>query len=313
MSAPRILIAESDPSQRQIIDLLLSVDAFELHFVTSGREALEHLRDQTPDLALLAMDLPDVGGEEVCRKVRAVTRLKEMPVVLLAPEDLEIRTTYGGARLAGANLVLQRPLGDKNVRERLLHLLEHRAPAATGAEQSGAVQPGAVPGGTDPDRPPADGEALVRLAELRQENRRLRAQLATLQDENAALRSRLAAAGPGQDGPSAPPAPANGAAGEAPEADNRGAAAPLDLSAAALNPAGASPVAARPTVGGGATESPPAGSDGSDSERVAILERQLREAEQKLAELRRRYQALADVVGPGQRGTKRRGSFWRRD
>jgi len=52
--------------------------------VTGGREAIDYLRDERPDLMLLDCNMPDVDGVEVLRHVRGDPRLAEMPVVMLS-------------------------------------------------------------------------------------------------------------------------------------------------------------------------------------------------------------------------------------
>jgi len=125
----RVLVADSDRLQLQLIDMLLSGGGFETTLVETGREALEHLKERAPDLCLLALDLPDIPGDDICGKIRRVTRLARTPVVLIAPqagrfglsEDARSR-----ARRAGADLILPRPLGDKNLRDRLQAVLDER-------------------------------------------------------------------------------------------------------------------------------------------------------------------------------------------
>lgn len=127
-----VLVAEPDPLQRQLIDMLLAPDAMQLTMVDSGRQALEYLREQTPDVALLALDLPDMPGDEICSKVKKVSRLKYVPVILVAPQGdgigLAEEHRWRGEG-SGADLVVPRPLGDKNLRERIRRL------AQSGAEQ----------------------------------------------------------------------------------------------------------------------------------------------------------------------------------
>lgn len=127
--AARLLVAESDRLQLQLIDMLLSSGAFELTLVESGREALQHLKSHSPDLCLFALDLPDVAGDVICGKVRRVSRLARTPVILIAPQAGEFGLSdqaRARARKVGADLVLPRPLGDKNLRNRIQGLLDER-------------------------------------------------------------------------------------------------------------------------------------------------------------------------------------------
>lgn len=128
-SNARILVADPDRLQLQLIDMLLAGGRMETTLVDTGKAALEHLKETTPDLCLLALDLPDVAGDVICGKVRRVSRLARVPVVLIAPQAGRFGLSDGArrrARTAGADLILPRPLGDKNLRERLHAILDLR-------------------------------------------------------------------------------------------------------------------------------------------------------------------------------------------
>lgn len=125
-----VLVAEPDEAKGQIVDMLLADPAYDLTIVTSGRATLEYLKSSTPDLCLLALDLPDVAGDHICAKARSVTRLADVPIVLIAPQSGRFGLSTDArrrAKSAAADLVLPRPLGDKNLRERVQSLLDAQA------------------------------------------------------------------------------------------------------------------------------------------------------------------------------------------
>lgn len=185
-----ILVADPDPLQRQLIDMLLSVDGVGVALVGSGEEALAYLRKHTPIAMVVAADLPDVDGFSLCQKTKVVGRLAQIPVVMVAdPADgagLDERTR-ARARAAGADLLLQRPLGDKNLRERIARLTAAPsdpglAPSPTPSlDPTGSVGFGGPPTGAQA----AGGQPASELGGLR-------AEAAQLRGENASLKARLA-------------------------------------------------------------------------------------------------------------------------
>ncbi|CAN5717079.1 hypothetical protein BH23DEI1_BH23DEI1_19430 [soil metagenome] len=190
MSQVSVLVVEHDPMQRQLVDLLFSVDTFALTIVGTGEEALAYLREQTPAAVIMATDLPDVPGATICQKLKSVTRLSRVPVVLVAPEPEGGGPITDGARrdarLAGADLLVQKPLGDKNLRERVQRLLTTRpddtglTPAAVNA--TSVLELDAVMGMTRvAGVTRSDSEASGHPSEL-----------ARLREENAGLKTRLA-------------------------------------------------------------------------------------------------------------------------
>jgi CheY-like chemotaxis protein len=194
MDRSTILVADPDSLQRQLIDMMLSVDDVDVALVGSGEEALRYLRENTPVAMVVAVDLHDVDGFALCQKVKVVGRLAHVPVVLVADpadgEGLDERTR-ARARAAGADLLLQRPLGDKNLRERIARL------TAAPPTDPGVVAPTPVsrPAPPTPESfglggPPAAG--TVGASQPASELGGLRAEVAQLRGENASLKARLA-------------------------------------------------------------------------------------------------------------------------
>jgi DNA-binding response OmpR family regulator len=202
MSTRTILLADPDPLHRQLIDVLLAEDAYRMVDVGDARAALEYLRHNTPDLMLLAMALPDADGDVVCEKAKSVTRLASVPVILAAPasEELGIDPALRQrARLAGADLLLQKPLGDKNLRERVRALLSSdghgHAPQGAGTKTTQVIEEALdalTRGAAEPSQ--SDDAAAEAASALARENAELRLEVASLKRRigrlEAALRTR---------------------------------------------------------------------------------------------------------------------------
>src|SRR5690606_22606527 len=86
MSDRHILIADSDPVQRQLIDLLLTDDRNEIVAVDTARAVLEYLRSNTPALIVIAHELPDLTGIDVSKRVKSVQRLARVPIIVTTEE-----------------------------------------------------------------------------------------------------------------------------------------------------------------------------------------------------------------------------------
>lgn len=191
MSSSSVLVAEPDPLQRQLTDMLLDAGDFEVVIVGNGSEALAHLRTHTPGAVVLAEDLGDIRGSVVCRKLKSVRRLAHVPVVLVADElesggVLPERLKREG-REAGVDLLLQKPLGDKNLRERLQRLIDEPPPTVTQERvlHSSATLDEVL--GTDDGSGGSDYAAAGMASELGG----LRAEVARLRQENESLKHRL--------------------------------------------------------------------------------------------------------------------------
>jgi DNA-binding response OmpR family regulator len=199
MERSAILVADPDPRQRQLIDMMLSIDGADLTLVESAREALAHLREHTPTTMIFSTELPDIDGFALCLKVKAVARLARVPVVLVAtPADAGglDDDTRSRARTAGADLLLQRPLGDKNLRERISRLAVS-PPTDPGyaplqAPEARAYGSQATIGSMVGTTPASElGGLRAEVAQLRAENAALKVKLAKYKTQTESLQGQL--------------------------------------------------------------------------------------------------------------------------
>jgi CheY-like chemotaxis protein len=109
-----ILVADDQEGQLVLVDMLLSIEGYEIVTVQDGREALEWLSKNTPDAAVLDVQMPFVDGIEVCRRIKAVRRLKDVPVAILT--GMRDEGKLESARIAGADAIVRKPLEGKDFR-----------------------------------------------------------------------------------------------------------------------------------------------------------------------------------------------------
>lgn len=114
MAGAKILVADDTAGQRTLLEMLLGADGHEVHAVADGREALDYLKAETPDLVILDVAMPHVTGIDVCHRMKRVSRLKGVPVLILtAHGDARTREM---ARMARADAVITKPLEGKDFR-----------------------------------------------------------------------------------------------------------------------------------------------------------------------------------------------------
>jgi DNA-binding response OmpR family regulator len=110
-----ILVPENEPRLRFILERQLVEAGFEVATFESGEAALKTLKTLTPDLILL--NLVGVGGIEVCKRIRADSRLAHVPVIFLtATKDPEARVR---CMSVGANDYILKPWEFKDLIQRI--------------------------------------------------------------------------------------------------------------------------------------------------------------------------------------------------
>ncbi len=197
------LVADPDPLQRQLIDLLLADEGAEVVGVSTARALLEYLRERTPHLIVVAQELPDLDGTDVATRVKAVARLAKVPLILTVNAEGQIlaQSLRDRAMSAGVDLLLPKPLGDKNFRDRARRLMAAGSKAAS--RPAGTTQvieetirdlTGPALRASDPGVTPAarvtDGGA--RQHDLAAENQRLKGEAAQLRQLVDKLRAEIA-------------------------------------------------------------------------------------------------------------------------
>ena len=111
-----ILLVEDDRVLRTACEASLRRTGFAVTTAGNGQEALDHVKTEVPDLILLDLLMPRVTGLEVLRSLRADTRTKDVPVLVLSnsscgQDHAEINQFDIAGYLVKSNLSLQ-DLGD---------------------------------------------------------------------------------------------------------------------------------------------------------------------------------------------------------
>jgi two-component system phosphate regulon response regulator PhoB len=90
-----ILVVDDEPDLLELVRFNLDRAGFRVETAASGEEALARLRRSTPDLVVLDLMLPDLSGEEVCRRLRADPGLTGLPVIMLTAKSEEVDRVVG--------------------------------------------------------------------------------------------------------------------------------------------------------------------------------------------------------------------------
>lgn len=104
----RVLIVEDDPETRRYYSGVLQDDGFAVEQAHNGRQALDKARLSAPDLVLTDIAVPGMDGIDLCRRLRADPRTRNIPVLAVTGYD----NRHYDARVlqAGANRILLKPL-----------------------------------------------------------------------------------------------------------------------------------------------------------------------------------------------------------
>ena len=80
----KIMVVDDDPNIRQLVNIYLEREGFEVTAADRGDEALRQFRAAPPNLMLLDIMLPGMDGWQVCREVRKISNI---PIIMLTAKD----------------------------------------------------------------------------------------------------------------------------------------------------------------------------------------------------------------------------------
>jgi len=117
----KILIAEDEPDIRDLIAFTLRFAGYEVVTGSNGEEAVQLARKEFPDLILLDVRMPRMTGYEACKKIKADSSLKDVPIVFLSAKGQEAEIQSGME--AGAEEYLLKPFAPDQLTERVRSIL----------------------------------------------------------------------------------------------------------------------------------------------------------------------------------------------
>jgi two-component system response regulator RegX3 len=84
-----ILIVDDEADLASLVEFNLQQAGLETSVALTGAQALQLAKARVPDVVLLDLMLPDVGGKEVCRRLRADPKTRSVPIVMLTARGEE--------------------------------------------------------------------------------------------------------------------------------------------------------------------------------------------------------------------------------
>jgi two-component system KDP operon response regulator KdpE len=129
VSSGRILVVDDEPQIRRIMRETLTTAGYEVDDARNGMEGLEKVRDFHPDLVLLDINMPEMGGVEVCKTIR---RDSNIAIIMLTVRKSDADKV--AALDAGADDFITKPFSTPELLARVRAALR-RVPLAQGTNK----------------------------------------------------------------------------------------------------------------------------------------------------------------------------------
>ena len=118
----KILFIEDEPDQIMVIKTRLEASGYEVITANDGATGLQLAKEEHPDLVLLDIVMPGMDGIEVCSRLRASEKTRDIPVIAITAsgeKSMEDRCIT-----AGCNYVVKKPYDSKRLLEIIGGLLK---------------------------------------------------------------------------------------------------------------------------------------------------------------------------------------------
>lgn len=118
---PRVLIVDDERKNRQLLEVMLGDEGYELVLAESGEDALREVARRRPDVVLLDVMMPGMNGYEVAAALKAEPGTTQIPIIILTA--LNDRNSRMHGLTAGAEEVLTKPVNRQELCLRVRNLL----------------------------------------------------------------------------------------------------------------------------------------------------------------------------------------------
>jgi DNA-binding NarL/FixJ family response regulator len=133
--AARILVVDDTPANVRLLEAVLAPEGYDVRVAGSGAEALAVIAADPPDLVLLDVLMPEMGGHEVCARLRAAPETEALPILMITAGGEQQRLT---ALEGGADDFVAKPFDRAELLARvrsLVRIARYRAAVETQARQ----------------------------------------------------------------------------------------------------------------------------------------------------------------------------------
>lgn len=131
----RILVVDDEPQITRVLRTSLSSQGYDIRVANDGETALEIMKDWTPDMVITDLAMPNMGGLELCRRLRTTTQI---PIIVLSVRGEE--KTKVQALDAGADDYVTKPFGMEELLARVRANL--RRTAASDSDEPPVIEAG---------------------------------------------------------------------------------------------------------------------------------------------------------------------------
>ncbi len=121
----RLAYIEDEAEMIDLVRLILSRRGYTVMGANGGREGLELIRKELPDLVLLDLMMPDMDGWDVYHQIKSEELTRDIPVIVITAKALNIDKVLG-LRIAKVEDYISKPFSPQELLERVDQVLSRQ-------------------------------------------------------------------------------------------------------------------------------------------------------------------------------------------
>ena len=129
----RVVYIEDEQEMIDLVRLILNRKGIEVLGANGGREGLELVRQESPDLVLLDLMMPDMDGWEVYQQMKAGEPTRDIPVIVVTAKAQSIDRVLG-LHIAKVNDYISKPFSPQELVDSVEQVLSERKHVDTQAD-----------------------------------------------------------------------------------------------------------------------------------------------------------------------------------
>ena len=121
-AAKIVVCIEDEPEMIDLVRLILSRRGYQVVGANGGREGLDAIAREKPDLVLLDLMMPDMDGWEVYQQMKASEEMRSIPVIVVTAKAQSIDKVLG-LHIAKVEDYITKPFGPQELLESVEKIL----------------------------------------------------------------------------------------------------------------------------------------------------------------------------------------------
>lgn len=118
----KVLIADDEPNILLSLEFLMRKNGYEVFIARNGTEAMDIIRNQRLDVAVLDIMMPDIDGYQICDFIKRNKKFEQCKVLFLSAKSKEVDIERGLSY--GADAYMTKPFSTRDLLAKIAQLIE---------------------------------------------------------------------------------------------------------------------------------------------------------------------------------------------